>query len=338
MLIFNKEYKSAVLISIGLHFIILILMLGGSWFSDTEKKPQHKMVEAVVIDPKVIEQQAKSIREKRDAAKKADQQRVDKLRRQSERKEQNRKKEEDRQRKLKEQKVEADKAAREKERQQQLAQEKKKADAKKALIAKEEAAKAESVRLAKAKAAEEAKAVEMAKVAAEAKIMADAKAKADAKSAAEAKQKADAKAKADAKVKADAKAAEEARLAKEKKAQDTALNDVFSGLEAENEQISVARQKYITSELVRYGAIYTQMIQEKLLTEDAFKGKSCKINIRLIQAGKGAIVSKVSPIDGDARLCSAAKRAVAQVGTFPLPTEQDVADQLKNINLTVEPK
>ena len=334
MLIFNKEYKSAILISIGLHFIILILMLGGSWFSDTEKKPQHKMVEAVVIDPKAIEQQAKSIREKRDAAKKADQQRVDKLRQQSERKEQNRKKEEDRQRKLKEQKVEADKAAREKERQQQLTQEKKKADAKKAFIAKEEAAKAESVRQAKAKAAKEAKAVEMAKVAAEAKVIADAKAKA----AAEAKQKADAKAKADAKVKADAKAAEQARLAKEKKAQDAALNDVFSGLEAENEQISVARQKYITSELVRYGAIYTQMIQEKLLTEDAFKGKSCKINIRLIQAGKGAIVSKVSPIDGDARLCSAAKRAVAQVGTFPLPTEQDVADQLKNINLTVEPK
>ena len=80
------------------------------------------------------------------------------------------------------------------------------------------------------------------------------------------------------------------------------------------------------------------MIQEKLLTEDSFRGKSCKINIRLVQAGKDAILSKVTPMNGDSALCSAAKRAVAQVGNFPLPADKEVADKLKNIDLIVAPE
>ena len=64
------------------------------------------------------------------------------------------------------------------------------------------------------------------------------------------------------------------------------------------------------------------MIQEKLLTEDSFRGKSCKINIRLVQTGSDAIVSKVTSIDGESAVCSAAKRAIAQVGNFPMPKEQ----------------
>ena len=111
----NKEYKSAVLISLVLHIVLFVLLLGGSWFSDSKKKPQHQMVEAVVIDPKAIEKQAKSINKQRDAAKKAEQQRVEKLREQAERLEQQRKKEEERLRKQQEQKVLADKQAREEE-------------------------------------------------------------------------------------------------------------------------------------------------------------------------------------------------------------------------------
>jgi colicin import membrane protein len=37
-------------------------------------------------------------------------------------------------------------------------------------------------------------------------------------------------------------------------------------------------------------------------------------------------------------LCSATKRAVAQVNSFPLPTDKDVVDELKNIILTVIPE
>ncbi|WP_417879067.1 cell envelope integrity protein TolA [Vibrio sp.] len=328
----NKEYKSAILISVVLHIILFVLFLGGAWFSDDDKKPKHQMVEAVVIDPKAIEKQAKSIRDQRDAAKKAEQQRVEKLRQQAELLEKNRKKEEERLRKLQEQKVQQEKQAREAEKQKQLAEKQRQEAQEKARIEKQRAAKAEAERKAKeaaaAKVAAEKKAAEQAKAAAEAKAAAQAKAKADAKAKAEAEKR--------AKEKAQQEAAEKARLAREKEAQEAALNDIFSGLEAESAQISSARQKYVASELDRYGAIYKQMIQEKLLTEDSFRGKSCKINIRLVQTGSDAIVSKVTPINGESAVCSAAKRAIAQVGNFPMSKEQDVADQLKNINLVVD--
>lgn len=332
LLVLNKEYKSAILISVVLHIILFVLLLGGSWFSDDDKKPKHQMVEAVVIDPKAIEKQAKTIRDQRDAAKRAEQQRVEKLRQQAEIQEKNRKKEEERLRKLQEQKVLQEKQARETEKQKQLAEKQKQEAQERAKIEKERAAKAEAERKAKeaaaAKVAAEKKAAEQAKAAAEAKAAAQAKAKADAQAKAEAEKR--------AKEKAQQQAAEKAKLAREKEAQEAALNDIFSGLEAESVQISSARQKYIASELDRYGAIYKQMIQEKLLTEDSFRGKSCKINIRLVQTGSDAIVSKVTAIDGESAVCSAAKRAIAQVGNFPMPKEQDVADQLKNINLVVD--
>lgn len=93
------------------------------------------------------------------------------------------------------------------------------------------------------------------------------------------------------------------------------------------------------SETQRYGAIYTQLIQQNLLLEDSFKGKQCKVNLRLIPTGTGAIVGNLSIVDVDSRLCAATKRAVAQVGTFPLPKDDpDVVEKLKNINLTVEPE
>lgn len=332
LLVLNKEYKSAILISVVLHIILFVLLLGGSWFSDDDKKPKHQMVEAVVIDPKAIEKQAKTIRDQRDAAKRAEQQRVEKLRQQAEIQEKNRKKEEERLRKLQEQKVLQEKQAREAEKQKQLAEKQKQEAQERAKIEKERAAKAEAERKAKeaaaAKVAAEKKAAEQAKAAAEAKAAAQAKAKADAQAKAEAEKR--------AKEKAQQQAAEKAKLAREKEAQEAALNDIFSGLEAESVQISSARQKYIASELDRYGAIYKQMIQEKLLTEDSFRGKSCKINIRLVQTGSDAIVSKVTAIDGESAVCSAAKRAIAQVGNFPMPKEQDAADQLKNINLVVD--
>lgn len=332
LLVLNKEYKSAILISVVLHIILFVLLLGGSWFSDDNKKPKHQMVEAVVIDPKAIEKQAKTIRDQRDAAKKAEQQRVEKLRQQTEIQEKNRKKEEEKLRKLQEQKVLQEKQAREAEKQKQLAEKQKQEAQERAKIEKERAAKAEAERKAKeaaaAKVVAEKKAAEQAKAAAEAKAAAQAKAKSDAQAKAEAEKR--------AKEKAQQQAAEKAKLAREKEAQEAALNDIFSGLEAESVQISSARQKYITSELDRYGSIYKQMIQEKLLTEDSFRGKSCKINIRLVQTGSDAIVSKVTAIDGESAVCSAAKRAIAQVGNFPMPKEQDVADQLKNINLVVD--
>lgn len=330
---FNKEYRTAVIISLVLHLVLFILLLGGSWFSGNEKKPQHRMVEAVVIDPQAIEQQAKSIRDERDAAKKAEQQRVERLRKEAEQQAEQRKKEQAELRRKQEEKVLAEKKAREEEKERKLAEKKRKEAEEQARI---ERAKAEKLaaekkaqeELAAKKAAEEKAAAE--KKAAEAKAKAQAEAKEQARVEAERKAKAQAEAKAEA--------ARKAKLEQERAAEDAALNDIFSGLEAETEQLSTAKQRYAASELDRYGSIYKQMIQDKLLTEDSFRGKSCKINIRLLQTGKDAIVSKVTSIDGDSALCSAAKRAVAQVGSFPMPDDKDVADKLKNINLIVAPE
>ncbi len=126
------------------------------------------------------------------------------------------------------------------------------------------------------------------------------------------------------------------RLERERKEQEAAMNNIFAGLESETEQNSAAREQFVDSELARYAAIYTQRIKENLLVEDYFQGKSCRVNLRLIPTGAGAIVGSISVLDGDSRVCSATKRAVAQVQSFPLPTDSDVVNRLKNINLTVE--
>ncbi len=340
----NKEFKSAILISLALHVVIIIVLLFGSMFSHEAKKPSTKMMEAVVIDPKAIEQQAQSIRQKRDADKKAEQKKREDLRKKQQQLENVRKKEEDRLRREKEQKIAAEKAQREAQRKAQQDAERKEAE-RKAQLQRQAEAKREAERVAAAKKAADAKAAAeaaAAKKAAEAKALAEKKAAEKKAAELKAKQEAERKAKAEAerkaKIAAEKAAAEKARLAREKAEQEAALSDIFSGLEAETEQISVARQRQIASELDRYGAIYTQMIQEKLLIDDSFKGKTCQINIRLVSTGKDAMVSRVSSVSGDNSVCAAAKRAVTQVGTFPLPSDKDVADKLKNINLTVEPQ
>ena len=128
------------------------------------------------------------------------------------------------------------------------------------------------------------------------------------------------------------------RIEKERKEQEAALDNIFSGLETEAEHNSAARQQHAQSEAQKYGAIFKGLIEQNLLLEDSYRGKSCKVNLRLIPTGNGAIVGNLNILDGDSRLCSATKRAIAQVGTFPLPKEQDVINALKNINLTVEPE
>ncbi len=149
-----------------------------------------------------------------------------------------------------------------------------------------------------------------------------------------------------AKEKAAKEAAEKARIEKERlqqlererKEQEAALDNIFSGLESEAALNTSARSKHVASEVQRMGAIYTQLIQQKLLLEDSFRGKQCRVNLKLIPAGNGAIAGQVAVLDGDSRLCAATKRAIAQVGTFPLSKEADVNQQLKNINLTVVPE
>jgi len=330
------------IISMILHVVLIGGLLLGSDFSALKPKPVGTMVEAVVIDPNLVHQQAQRIREQRDKAARQEQERIDKLRRESELLEKNRKEEEERIRKLKEQQAKEAKAAREAEKQRAEKEQQR-------IQAEAQAKKAEAERKAKQAALEKAeserKARELAAQKAEAAAQAAAaKAKAEKAAAEKAEQERLAKEKA-AKEAAEAARKEkqrleklkQERLAKEKREQDAALNNIFSDLESEAQANNSARAKFVTSELDRFGAIYKQLISDQLLTDDSFSGKSCKVNLRLIPAGSSAVLGKVSVLGGDSAVCDATVAAVAKVASYPLPTDPDIVDQLKNINLTVEP-
>ncbi|MCG9656718.1 cell envelope integrity protein TolA [Vibrio mediterranei] len=333
----NSSYGKPIAISLFAHLMLVVALLWGTDFTMNKAEPTG-MVQAVVIDPARVRQQAQEIRKQRETAAKKEQDRLDKLRRESEQLERNRKAEEERIRKLKQQQAKDAQAAREAEKRRE--------------VERKRAAKAEAERKAKEEAVRVAEQQRVAKEAAIAKAekerLEKERAIKEAQEKAQREKEAAERAEKDriAKEKAAKEAAEKARIEKERlqqlererKEQEAALDNIFSGLESEAALNTSARSKHVASEVQRMGAIYTQLIQQKLLLEDSFRGKQCRVNLKLIPAGNGAIAGQVAVLDGDRRLCAATKRAIAQVGTFPLSKEADVNQQLKNINLTVVPE
>ncbi|MGO1295776.1 MAG: cell envelope integrity protein TolA [Vibrio sp.] len=330
----KPQFTAPVIISIALHAVLIGALVWSADFNLEKPKPKSsgKMVEAVVVDPNLIHQQAEKIRQQRaEAAQKeqARKARLDKMRREADELAKKRKAEEERMRKLKEQQALEAKQARqaEKARKERAAQEKKAA---------EEKARQEKARKAKAQAEAKRKAA-----AAKAKAEKEAKARAErekAEKAAKAKRAAAAKAKRERLAKEKA-AKEAAAKAKAKKQQQEQLENIFNGLKNESSENSAAQAKHVASESERWGAIYQQLIQKNLLLDDNFKGKDCKVNLRLIPTGTGAILKNITVEGGDSRLCRATRAAVAKVGTFPLPkNDPAVVEKLRDINLTVAPE
>ena len=340
----DNNYTFAIIVSVVLHLLLVTALLLGSDFSMDEKK-QPNTIQAVVIDPNTIAKQASQIRQERDRAERAENERLKRLKQQSDQLEKNRKAEEDRIRKLKEQQVKEKKAARKAE-----------DDRKKAAVAEndrkrkaETAAKVEAARVAKVKADKEKAAkssAEKARVDKERAAKAEKERLAKEKIAKEkaAKVDADKKAKAEAERVAKAKAATEkarqdkARAAKaeaERKQKEAALNDIFAGLEDETVQNGSAKQQHINDEVQRFGAVYKQMIQQNLLIDESFVGKSCRVKMKLTSSG---LLLSVTTLSGDAQVCRAAKTAVTKVNVFPMPKDADIAAKLTNINLTVQPE
>ncbi|NAZ95551.1 MULTISPECIES: cell envelope integrity protein TolA [Vibrio] len=348
----SNNFRSPLLISLGLHVILFVALIWGADFTMSEPKPTGQMVQAVVIDPQLVRQQAQQIRQQREAASKKEQERLDKLRRESERLEKNRKAEEENIRKLKEQQAKEAKATREAEKRRVEKEKQRKVEEARLEQEKKKAAKAEADRKLKEAALVKAENERKAKEAAIAKAEQErvAKEKAAQEAAEKARKEKEAAERAEkqriAKEKEAAAAAEKARkekeaaarAEKERKQQEAALNDIFEGLETEATQNSSARQQFISDEAQRYGAIYTQLIQQNLLLEDSYRGRSCRVNLKLIPTGSNAILGSLSILDGDSRLCAATKRAVAQVQSYPLPKDPDIVTSLKDINLTVSPE
>ncbi|HHC6743195.1 TPA: cell envelope integrity protein TolA [Vibrio parahaemolyticus] len=302
----SKEYTKPIVISVGLHALLVAALLWGTDFAMTKPEPTGQMVQAVVIDPKLVQQQAREIRQQREKAAKKEQERLDKLRREAEQLEKNRKAEEEQIRKLKEQ--QAKEEAVRKAEQERLAKE--------AAIAK-----AEQERVAREKAAKEA----------------EEKAKREREAAQKAEQERIAKEKAAKEAAEKARKEKERleRLERERKEQEAALDDIFAGLESEASANQQAQGKFVADEVSRYSSIYIQLIQSRLLKDDYLLGKECRVNIKLIPTGTDMIVSSVNVLSGDSRVCAAAKSAIAQVPSFPMSTDSTVNQRLKDINLTV---
>ncbi|EPW5499343.1 cell envelope integrity protein TolA [Vibrio vulnificus] len=346
----RNDYVVPIAVSAALHVVLVIALLWGADFTMSKPQPSGQMVQAVVIDPNLVKQQANQIRQQRESAAKKEQERLDKLRREAEQLEKNRKAEEDQLRKLKEQQTRDAKAAREAEEVRKQKEQEKRIAEEKALKEKERVAKLEAERKTKEEAIKKAEQERLAKEAAIAKAEQEriAKEKAAKEAEEKARREKEAAAKAEqeriAKEKAAKEAAEKARkekerlerLERERKEQEAALNDIFAGLETESSQNSAARSQHVLDEKNRYGAIYTQLIQQRLLKDEYLLGKSCKVNIKLIPTGVDAIVNSVSILEGDTRVCNAAKSAILQVGSFPMPADDAVRQELRNINLTVD--
>lgn len=331
----RKEYTKPIAISVGLHALLVVALLWGTDFTMSKPEPTGQMVQAVVIDPKLVQKQANEIRQQREKAAKKEQDRLDKLRREAEQLEKNRKAEEEQIRKLKEQQAKDAKAAREAEAARKKKEQERKAEEERTRKAKEQAAKAEKERKAKEEAVRKA---EQERVAREkAAKEAEEKAKREREAAAKAEQERIAKEKA-AKEAAEKVRKEKERLERierERKEQEAALDDIFAGLESESSANQQAQGQFVADEVARYSSIYTQLIQSKLLKDDYLLGKECRVNIKLIPTGADMIVSSVSVLSGDSRVCAAAKSAIAQVPSFPMSTDSTVNQRLKDINLTV---
>ncbi|EIO3936025.1 cell envelope integrity protein TolA [Vibrio vulnificus] len=346
----RNDYVVPIAVSAALHVVLVIALLWGADFTMSKPQPSGQMVQAVVIDPNLVKQQANQIRQQRESAAKKEQERLDKLRREAEQLEKNRKAEEDQLRKLKEQQARDAKAAREAEEARKQKEQEKKVAEEKARKEKERVAKLEAERKTKEEAIKKAEQERLVKEAAIAKAEQEriAKEKAAKEAEEKARREKEAAAKAEqeriAKEKAAKEAAEKARkekerlerLERERKEQEAALNDIFAGLETESSQNSAARSQHVLDEKNRYGAIYTQLIQQRLLKDEYLLGKSCKVNIKLIPTSVDAIVNSVSILEGDTRVCNAAKSAILQVGSFPMPADDAVRQELRNINLTVD--
>lgn len=359
----NNNYTGSTVISVLLHVALIGGLLWGADFTSVTHQPTGQSIEAVVIDPNVVNEQARKIRQQREEAQRQESDRLRRLEQQAELLEKQREQEEKRLRELRAEKLAAEKAARDAEverkriaeAKQKAADEQRKAE-EAARVAQEKAAAAEAERVrrveeqrkaeqaAKQAEAERQKALAEQRKAEEErqrKLAEKQRAEEEARQAEEERQRKLAEKK---KAEEEARKAEEARKEAERKAaeakrkqaeQEAALNELFSGLESESATRDTARGRYISDEVSRYGSIYTQMIRQNLLVDNSFLGQECVVKMRL--SGTGLLLD-VTEVGGNKSLCRATKAAVLKVSSFPMPDDKDVAAQLQSIELTVKPE
>lgn len=101
---------------------------------------------------------------------------------------------------------------------------------------------------------------------------------------------------------------------------------------------ALARLAQIEGEVDKYKAQIIQAISQRwLIPEDSDETMTCKLHIRL---GPGGVVLAVELMksSGDTALDRSAKMAVFKASPLPVPTEPDIFDRFREIDLTVRPE
>ncbi len=322
----DKSYSKALFISIFFHAVIIGGLLIGADFTKSEMKTFGESIDAVVINPDLVREQANRVREQREDAKRQERERLKRVEREAARLELQREKEEEELRQLRKEKLAADKAAREAEiSRKKLAEEKRKAE-KAAEFAKKKAKEAEAERkrelAAKKKAEEEAK---KAKAKRQQELEKQRLAEKAAKQAEIAKKAAELEA-----AKAQKRKEE---LQRQQAEQEAALGDLFTGLESETEMRNTARGKQIQNEIQRWASRYVSLIQSNWIVNSSSGDLRCRLRLQLASDG---VVYNVETLSGSEVLCRSAKASVFKIDKFPMPSDSEVAEKLRNIDLIFE--
>jgi colicin import membrane protein len=307
-----RKYDRAALIkaiwlSVILHVGLVAILLMGDFTSDTKPKKNTsvaqdvKPIQATVVDATKLQKAINKIKKQKADDKAAEKKRIKDIEKRASDAKKRRAKEEARIKKLEIQRKKKE-------------QEKKRAD-KAAKEANAKAAKADKVR--KQKEQEQQKAEDAAAQARSKRLKAEAAAR-----------------------KADdlRKKQIEERKRKEKAAADKAAREklLAEQMAAEMATRNKARQQQMMSEVQRYGALITNVIDQNMINDrSTMEGKSCKLMISLAPSG---FVTQVRVVSGDAVVCEAAKRAVYKAGTLPVSKDPEVFKEMRNIDVTVVPE
>jgi len=128
------------------------------------------------------------------------------------------------------------------------------------------------------------------------------------------------------------------RKRKEKAAADKAAQEklIAEQMAAEMATRNKARQQQMMSEIQRFAALITNVIDQNMINDrSTMEGKSCKLMISLAPSG---FVTQVRNVSGDAVVCEAAKRAVYKAGTLPVSKDPEIFKEMRNIDVTVVPE
>ncbi|MBB67972.1 cell envelope integrity protein TolA [Alteromonas sp. KS69] len=132
----------------------------------------------------------------------------------------------------------------------------------------------------------------------------------------------------------EAKAKADAERKKKEAAENAEMERIMQEQLAQEQAAQQQRRRaQVLTEVERYTALIQQTIKRNLYNDDSFKGKVCRLNIKLATTG---FVTSIRILGGHDALCRAAESAVRRAEELPVSDAADVYEQLKDINLKVE--